>query len=227
MQKLGATNLIPLDTEIERSCRQNRRRAKEARLQPQETIAEELANAAPMEENRILLDYMIPTVTEHQSAIRKPTINAAHFELKPGILQMIQNSQFGGLPSEDPKEHVANFLEVCDTFRVQNVNEEAVRLRLFPFSLRDRAKNWLNSLPVGSITTWEDLCQKFLAKFFPLEKTTKLRNEIANFAQGDNETLSEAWARYKEMLRKCPQHGLPRWMQIQTFIWVYRCRLEH
>ena len=98
-----------------------------------------------MEENRILLDYMIPTVTEHQSAIRKPTINAAHFELKPGTLQMIQNSQFGGLPSEDPKEHVANFLEVCDTF-CQNVSEEAVRLRSFPFSLRDRAKNWLNSL---------------------------------------------------------------------------------
>ena len=61
-----------------------------------------------------------------------------------------------------------------------------MRLRLFPFSLQDCAKKWLNSLPAGSITTWEDLSKKFLSKFFLLKKTTKLRNEIANFVQSDN-----------------------------------------
>ena len=82
MRRLGATNLVLSDTEIERSCRQNRRRAKEAKLQPYDTMAEELVNAAPMKENRTLLDYMIPMVTENQSFIRKPAINATHFELK-------------------------------------------------------------------------------------------------------------------------------------------------
>ena len=123
MRRLGATNLVLSDTEIERSCRQNRRRAKEATLHPQDTMAEEFENAAPMEENRTLFDYMIPNVIENQSAIRKPAINTAHFKLKSGTLRMIQNSQFGGLPFEDLKEHVENFLEVCDTFRVQNVSE--------------------------------------------------------------------------------------------------------
>ena len=62
-------------------------------------------------------------------------------------------------------------------FRVNGVPNDAIRLRLFPFSLKDRAKEWLNSLPSGSISDWATLAQKFLAKYFPLAKTVKLRND--------------------------------------------------
>ena len=63
----------------------------------------------------------------------------------------------------------------------------------FLFSLRDKVKCWLNSLPAGSITTWDDLAQKFLNKFFPLARTAKMRNDITNFMQADMENLYEAW----------------------------------
>ena len=130
---------------------------------------------------------------------------------------MVKTTQFGGSPTENPKDHISNFVELCDTFKYNGVTEDAIRLLLFPFSLRDAAKSWLNSLPANSITTWQELCQKFLSKFFPLEKQAKLRNEIVVFAQYDGETLYEAWDRFKELLRQCPQHGLPKWMQLQTF----------
>ena len=94
-------------------------------------------------------------------------------------------------------------------------------MKLFAFvcflSLRDKAKNWLNSLAPNSITSWEDLVQKFLSKFFPPAKTAKMRIEINNFAQYEGETLYEAWERYKELLRRCPHHGLPKWMQVHNF----------
>ncbi|KAH9704556.1 hypothetical protein KPL70_011517 [Citrus sinensis] len=90
-------------------------------------------------------------------------------------------------------------------------------LRLFPFSLRDKAKEWLNSLPVGTITTWDGLAQTFLAKYFPPEKTAKLRNVITTFAQFEMKSLYEAWEKYKDLLRKCPHHGLPVWLQVHTF----------
>ncbi|GJR16007.1 MAK10-like protein [Tanacetum coccineum] len=54
----------------------------------------------------------------------------------------------------------------------------SMRLRLFQFSLRDQASNWLERLPAGSITTWEDLTTRFLAQFFPPGRTAKLRNDI-------------------------------------------------
>lgn len=158
----------------------------------------------------------MPQVTELQSSIIRPAITATHFETKP--IYMIQNSvQFGGLPSDDPNDHLINFMEICDTFKYNGVTDDAIRLRLFPFTLRDKAKGWLHSLPPGSISTWNDLAQKFLAKFFPPTKTTKMRNDIASISQQDSESLYEAWGRYKDLLQRRPHHGIPKWLQVQTF----------
>ncbi|KAI3807206.1 hypothetical protein L1987_23131 [Smallanthus sonchifolius] len=76
---------------------------------------------------------------------------------------------------------------------------------------------WLNSLPTGSISTWDDLAQKFLSKYFPPAKTAKLRNDITTFTQDDGESLYEASERFKDMLRKCPHHGLEVWLQVSSF----------
>ncbi|KAL5559254.1 hypothetical protein UlMin_035465 [Ulmus minor] len=166
--------------------------------------------------NRALKDYSIPNVGI--SSIQRPSIQANNFEIKPAIIQMIQNSvQFGGLPNDDPNLHIANFLEICDTFKHNGVTDDAVRLRLFPFSLNSKAKAWLTSLPSGTITTWNGLANVFLTKYFLPEKSAKMRNDISNFLQQDQESLYEAWERFKDLLRKCPHHGLPLWMQVQTF----------
>ena len=76
--------------------------------------------------------------------------------------------------------------------KYNGVSDEAIHLRLFPLSLKDKEKHWLNSEPPDSITTWAELNKKFLAKFFPPAKTTKMRIEINNFAQLDGELFYEA-----------------------------------
>ena len=81
------------------------------------------------------------------------------------------------------------FLEVYDTVKYNGVSVESIPLQLFPFSLKEKAKNWLISEPPNSITLWDELVNKFLARFFPLEKAAKLRIYISNFFQYEGETF--------------------------------------
>src|ERR1051325_7098209 len=129
----------------------------------------------------------------------------------------VQQNQFSGAPTDDPNLHLSVFVQYADTVKANGVNPEAIRLRLFPFSLRDRARAWLQSLPANSITTWDELKKVFLARYFPPSKTAMLRANINGFRQKDNESLFEAWERYKDMLRLCPHHGLEEWLIIHTF----------
>ncbi|GJS03019.1 zinc finger, CCHC-type containing protein [Tanacetum coccineum] len=103
----------------------------------------------------------------------------------------------------DPNQHLKDFLKLVVSLNLDVANRERTRLRLFQFSLRDQASNWLERLPAGSISTWEDLTTRFLAQFFPPRRTAKLHNDILMFQQHQGESLSEAWTRFKDLLQKC------------------------
>uniref|UniRef100_A0A803MK16 Retrotransposon gag domain-containing protein n=1 Tax=Chenopodium quinoa TaxID=63459 RepID=A0A803MK16_CHEQI len=101
--------------------------------------------------------------------------------------------------------------------KLNGVTDDAIRLRLFPFSLRDRAKEWLRDEGTGSFDTWGRLVKAFLVKFLGNEKTARLRNDLQTFKQSDDESLYEAWRRFKRLQRQCPHHGIPDWILMQTF----------
>ena len=130
---------------------------------------------------------------------------------------MLHNIQFHGLLSENPNAHLTSFIEVCGTVKYNEVTEEALRLHSFPLSLSDRDKHWLTSQPSNSITSWNDLVQKFMTKFFPPAKIAQLVQEINTFKQFEGENLAKAWEIFHEFLRRCPHHRLTRWMQVHTF----------
>ncbi|GKC30225.1 MAK10-like protein [Tanacetum coccineum] len=130
---------------------------------------------------------------------------------------MQNECSFHGLRSEDPNQHLKDLLKLMDSLDLDDENRERTRLRLFQFSLRNQASNWLERLPAGSITTWEDLTTCFLSQFFPPGRTAKLRNDILMFQQHQGESLSEAWTRFKDLLQKVPHHGIDLWLQVQIF----------
>ncbi|GJV49562.1 reverse transcriptase domain-containing protein [Tanacetum coccineum] len=88
---------------------------------------------------------------------------------------------------------------------------------MFPYSLEGAARVWYEKEPPNSILTWEDLVTKFVNQFFPPSKTSHLKNEISRFTQKFEETFSEAWERFKEMIRACPHHGFTELTQVDTF----------
>ncbi|EOY26223.1 Uncharacterized protein TCM_027661 [Theobroma cacao] len=148
------------------------------------------------EEAKYLLEYVVRLVQSLHSSIRRLAIQVNNFEIKLPIIQMIQTSiQFGRSPNDDLNAYIVNFLEICDTFKHNGVTNDVIRLRLFPFSLRDKIKSWLNSLIASFISTRDDLAQKFLAKLFPPTKTANMWNGITSFVQFNPESLYEAWER--------------------------------
>ena len=189
MTRRNSSELIQEDPEIERTFR-NLRRTQRQRQSEMENIGEEVPVAAAAGQPMTMSDYARPNLTGAESSILRPTVAANNFEIKPNIIQMVQQFiQFDGVQDEDPNTHLANFLEICNTFKINGASNDAIRLRLFPFSLRGRAKQWLNSLPRGSITTWDQMAEKFLLKYFPPAKTAKLRNDISSYAQIESESF--------------------------------------
>ncbi|XP_038719828.1 uncharacterized protein LOC120012477 [Tripterygium wilfordii] len=133
----------------------------------------------------------------------------------PNLLNVVPH--FRGTSSDDPYLHIREFFELCKTQHVQGLTPEELRLLLFPFSLKDNAKLWFNSLAPGSITTWEQMATKFLKKFFPAQKTKKLRREIQTWQQKDGDLFYKAWDDFKQLLLKCPHHNLSQDDQVQAF----------
>ncbi|GJR13402.1 zinc finger, CCHC-type containing protein [Tanacetum coccineum] len=138
-------------------------------------------------------DYSKPSHEGYRNTIELPVGNNV-VPLRSDTIRLVQNGcTFHGLRSKDPNQHLKDFLKHVDSLDLDSENKERTRLRLFQFSLRDQASNWLERLPAGSITTWEDLTTRFLAQFFPPGRTVKLRNDILMFQQHHGESLSEAW----------------------------------
>ncbi|KAL4368846.1 hypothetical protein GQ457_05G031210 [Hibiscus cannabinus] len=102
--------------------------------------------------NRPIRDHLLPDLENLNPGIVNPEIQATQFELKPVMFNMLNSiGQFGGLTHEDARQHLRSFIEVCDSFRQQGVHEDVLRLKLFPYSLRDKARAWFNSIPSGSV----------------------------------------------------------------------------
>jgi hypothetical protein len=99
----------------------------------------------------LLRDHYVPSTYTPTSSLQLPDITAAHFEIKFGFIQMLP--LFYGLSTDDPYKHLDEFIEICSTIRLQNFLEDTLRMRLFPFSLKDKAKYWLNSLETNFITS--------------------------------------------------------------------------
>ncbi|VFQ84573.1 unnamed protein product [Cuscuta campestris] len=136
-------------------------------------------------------------------------------KLNSGFLNMLP--KFHGLPGEDPYRHVNEFLITCGAMEPEGVPQEKIRLRAFPFSVMDRAKDWLYYMPPGSFTTWPSLHRAFLEEFFLASRIGSIRKDICGIKQMGNESFSEYWKRFNKLCASCPQHQISEQLLIQYF----------
>ncbi|GKA32940.1 reverse transcriptase domain-containing protein [Tanacetum coccineum] len=140
------------------------------------------------------------TLRLRATAIVVPEIIADNFELKHGLLNLVQNKQFFGHDKEDPHAHIRYFNKITSTMKFPPFRCTSVKAYAFPFSSRGAARNLARNRTPRSSQTWDDLVSKFINKFFPPSKTTNLRNEITRFQQRFDETFYDAEIAFNDFL---------------------------
>ncbi|GKB34392.1 reverse transcriptase domain-containing protein, partial [Tanacetum coccineum] len=177
-----------------------------------------------VEPKQIILDPDDQPMWESAKTVA-PTPNSAiiqldvddNFVINSTHLNMIRESKFDGYLRADPHDHICEFLAICNMFRCDETQSDAVKLLIFPFSLCDKAKIWFNELNEESMTSWEHMRRAFTNKFFPPSLFNRLLLKIRNFSQDICESLTKAWLRLRNMLRKCHGHGLTKGAITQIF----------
>ena len=133
MHKKPEADLLPLDTENERTLR-NMRKVTSVEstsmanqreiLQP---IPEEEETGRPQSQ-MTMEEFWRPVLQDQYSVVRQPAIEANNFELKPTLITMVQQHQFTGHPSKDPNEHMGRFMRMANTVKLNRVRPEVIRL---------------------------------------------------------------------------------------------------
>ncbi|CAN6711691.1 unnamed protein product [Malus baccata var. baccata] len=178
-------NILEFDDDFERKLRRARSQQEhhpptsESDLEENVQEEEEEATAGIFEEvqgmamdNRTLkelsasgLDNATPLCIQYPRAAQGKT---DEFELKSSLLHHIP--KYHGLSMEDPNKHLKEFEVVCSSMTPVNVDGNILKMKAFPFSLMDKAKDWLYELAPGTVTSWESMKRAFLEKFFPTSR---------------------------------------------------------
>ncbi|GJT14765.1 reverse transcriptase domain-containing protein [Tanacetum coccineum] len=145
----------------------------------------------PMADNRTMAQLLQAPTEGYEDAIVIPKINA-NFELKHGLINLVQNKQFFGHDKEDPHAHISYFNKITSIMRFPDIPSTSIKLMLFPFSLEGSARIWLEKEPPRSILTWDDLVSKFINQFFPPSKKTNLYTFYNALNANDQDSLNSA-----------------------------------
>nr|GFB19215.1 hypothetical protein [Tanacetum cinerariifolium] len=167
---------------------------------------------------------LFPPLEDPERTIRRRTRVDPYILNDFKEINMAANGNGDNLPPREggdlPIPDLRTMEELCQPTlngRVNGVSDDAIGLYLFPYSLQRRAAEWFDHLPRNSINTFDQMAKIFLKKYFPPTMLTKLRNDTTNFRQEPDESLFEAWERYKLSIDRCSNHNMLPVTQIYTF----------
>ncbi|CAN6704215.1 unnamed protein product [Malus baccata var. baccata] len=224
-------NILDFDDDFERKLRRARNQQEHHPPNSESVLEEDVqeeeeATARIFEEvqgvevdNRTLkelsasgLDNAAPLCIQYPTAAQGKT---DEFELKSSLLHHIP--KYHGLSMEDPNKHLKEFEVVCSSMTPVNVDGNILKMKAFPFSLMDKAKDWLYELAPGTVTSWESMKRASLEKFFPTSRIILLRKKISGIQQEEGESFPKYYERFKSLVASCPQHQMKEELLLQYF----------
>src|SRR3954447_22441971 len=133
------------------------------------------------------------------------------------IAKCVMNNRYSGDGTVHPGDHLLFIHELCELFKCAGITMDQVKRKLFPLSLKDKAREWYKLLDDPHHLEWKELESLFYFKFYPPHQVHLDRNYIYNFCPHDGESIAQAWGRLKLLILKCPIHELPFDIVINNF----------
>ncbi|GJS38955.1 hypothetical protein Tco_0563998 [Tanacetum coccineum] len=109
-------------------------------------------------------EYIVNAQNELNLSI---TSNDINIELSNEFLEELRKNAYHEWIDEDVVNHIAKVLEMIDLIYIPGVDSHQLRMKIFPLSLADDARQWWINEGEGKITVWEELVEKFFCKFYP------------------------------------------------------------
>ena len=86
-------------------------------------------------------------------------------------------------PCYDGTSNPAEFLQLYK-LSIEAVNgDEKLMANWFPMALKDGARSWLLNLPVGSISSWDELRERFTANFYGTHDRAPTAGDLRHIEQ--------------------------------------------
>ncbi|GJS25042.1 retrovirus-related pol polyprotein from transposon TNT 1-94 [Tanacetum coccineum] len=157
--------------------------------------------------------------------------------IKEFLTELLSNT-YHVIHHEDVVDHIAMVLKMLDLINIPGVDSHRLRMKVFPLSLTDDARQWWINEGEGKITTWEELVEKFFCKFYPesydgeeemldegnnwgidpLEFLSRVNSSFENHRKVDGRTKKDL-AERKEIdeVGEAPSGGVTDWYQSQSY----------
>ncbi|KAM1006502.1 hypothetical protein ACFX2A_003246 [Malus domestica] len=225
-------HILDFDDNFERTLKRNRNQPDHNQPIPEPDLAEQVLEeqeepmAQEKEEEQEMaaddrtikelsasgLDNAMPLCIQYPRAAQDKT---NEFELKSSLLHHIP--KFHGLSMENPNKDLKEFEVVCSSMTPMNIDGSILKMKAFPFSLLDKAKDWLYEIAPGTVTSWESMKRAFLEKFFPTSQVILLHKRISGIQQNQGESFPTYYECFKTLVASCPQHQMKEELLLQYF----------
>ena len=178
---------------------------------PHNYIADPLRHLIPSSSSIEIMAEKVISSSSQKDSINNKDVK---FPINSGLKKMVQSKPFA--PNDDAVLHLWEFNLLCNTTIIKGVSPDALRLKLFPYSLKGKARNWFYSHH-KEFTTWEECATTFTHSYIPREKAVTIQIKIITFCQSASETIAEACERYQGHLWTCPNHGMKEDFLLHNF----------
>nr|GEW43081.1 retrovirus-related Pol polyprotein [Tanacetum cinerariifolium] len=113
-----------------------------------------------MTDNRTMEELLQAPTEGYGEAIVILEINADHFEIKTNLLQLVQANPYRGFERENPHTHINNFKRITLTLKFRDVPNDVIKLKMFPYSLEENARVWMNTTSSENVSKSDDRIDK-------------------------------------------------------------------